>query len=184
MNPKRKIMLNKRLIFGASLLLLLASCISSVSTELVKEEGLGNGNEEKGKKLLEEAWNAHGLNKLSEHDNYEAVVNDTWKGFLGKANAPWPEPSVDLNLKYAIQTFDGQVNYLSGSKNGKTEGLQSWKYYVLDKNNKATFPEKGGKKLKFILPALQYFIELPDRLKSAELITYAGEKEFNGKEYS
>lgn len=161
--------------------LLLTSCVSSVSTKTVKKEGLANTS--KGTEILKKAWVTQGLNNLEKHKTYEVIMNDTWQGFLGKASSPWPEPVVDLNIKFGLNSFDGQVTFESGEKKGETVGLQSWKYYEIEDSEKAVFKEEEGKKIKFILPAIQYFIELPHRLLSAQLITYAGEKEFSGKKY-
>lgn len=171
----------KNSFFSLLITILFSACVSSVSTKTVKQEG--HSNSAKGKKLLTEAWLAQGMDKLNNYKTYETQLTDTWNGFVGKASSPWPEPSVDLNLKYALRSFDGQVTFNSGKRKGETEGLQSWKNYFVDNTGNTTFPKKENKKIKFILPAIQYFIELPHRLLAAELITYAGEKEFDGKQY-
>lgn len=158
------------------------SCLSNLQTTTVKKEGLNN--KEKGLQILEEAWLKHGLNNLKNYTTYEVVANDYWKGALGKIGTMWPNANVDIRLKYAIGTFDGNVTFLNGRLKDVTKGIQSWRSYTIDKNS--TIPEfhrKPDKKTNFGISALQYFFELLDRLKNVELITYAGEKEFNNKTY-
>jgi hypothetical protein len=116
------------------------------------------------------------------HQVYQVVMNDDWRGLAGKIGTMWPSQNIDLDLKYAVGTFDGQVEFLSGKRKGDKVGLQSWELYEVQ-NDSITFSEKSDKKMVFALTATQYFMELVGRLRNAELITYAGEKKFNGETY-
>jgi hypothetical protein len=87
-------------------------------------------------------------------------------------------------LKYATGTFDSQVEFIDGKKKGEKRGLQSWNYYVIPAGDSiAKFKKKPHARTEFGLAAFHYFFELVDRLRKVDLITYAGEKEFNGKTY-
>lgn len=176
----KSLLLRFNVFFVVTVLVILTSCYSSVATKLVKKEGLGN--QIKGKNILQVAWRSQGLDLLAEHDVYRVVMNDDWRGLAGKIGKMWPDQHIDLDLKFAVGTFDGQVEFLSGKRKGDKVGLQSWKYYEI-KNDSAVFGKKNNDKLVFALTATQYFMELVGRLKNAELITYAGEKKFNNKTY-
>jgi hypothetical protein len=169
-----------RVISSICITFLLGSCYSSVATRLVKSEGLGN--QIKGKNILQIAWTAQGMDLMQEHEVYSVKMNDHWRGLTGKIGTMWPDNDIDLSLKFAVGTFDGQVEFLSGKRKGDKVGLQSWELYEID-NDSVVFAKKNDKKLVFALTATQYFMELVGRLKNAELVTYAGEKKFNGKVY-
>ncbi len=158
----------------------LLSCLSSVRTNLVKLEG--RGQEQKGKNVLQIAWVTQGLDLLSEHKTYEVELNDSWRGLSGKVGKMWPSANADLNLKYRVNSFDGKVTFLNGKRKNEIAGIQSWNYYeVVD--SIANFEVKRKKKIVFALSATQYFLELVDRLKSAQIIVYAGERTVEGKKY-
>lgn len=160
--------------------LILASCVSSVSTKTVKREGLSQAD--KGRAILDKAWEAQGMATLKDHSTYEVLATDHWKGAMGKMAKMWKDNETDLHLKYAIGTFDSQVTMKSGKEQGLTAGLQSWKYYEKEAAGDVEFMKTNAKK-EFGLTAYQYFFELTDRLRTAPLITYAGEKEFKGNTY-
>ena len=94
----------------------------------------------------------------------------------------WPDATIDIRLQYAIGTFDSQVTFHSGKREGAKAGLQSWKYYEQEPGAKLKFADYN-KRIAFGLSAYQYFFELLDRLKKAPIISYAGEHTFKGQHY-
>jgi hypothetical protein len=161
----------------------LTSCLADLRTIEVKKSGVEEENINRGKALLEEAWLAQGMDKLMNHQVYQIEAHDTWKGALGKMGTVWRQPEADLRLRYKVNTFTGGVEILSGKSEGLMFGLQSWNYWEKPQGEELKFYDKGDKRYVFGQTAYHYFFELIDRLKSAELITYAGEKEFNGNTY-
>lgn len=165
-----------------SLIIILSSCISSVSNKTVKTDGLAG--KEKAVAILNQAWKAHGLDVMASKKVYEITAEDHWKGLAGKFGKLWPKQRQQMNMQFAFGTFDARVTFLDGKKEGETRGLQAWNYYVIEKGDStAAFKKKAHTKTEFGLAAFQYFFELIDRLKKVDLITYGGEKEFNGKTY-
>lgn len=162
------------------MLLLLSSCSPSIATKLVKQQGMSN--EQKGKNILETAYVSQGLDFFNKQKSYRVVMNDDWPGVAGKIGKMWPNQNIDLELKYATGTFDGQVKFLSGKRKGEIVGIQSWNYYEI-RQDSAEFINDDRKKMIFALSATQYFMELVARLKNAELITYAGEKKLGDQLY-
>ncbi|WP_424962908.1 hypothetical protein [Ekhidna sp.] len=160
--------------------LFLSGCLADLQTRTVKN-GISPETENHGKDLLLTSWRNQGLDELNKHSTYSFSGTDVWKGLMGGIGKPWPEKRTRLNFKYAIGTFDGQVEFLSGEYKGKMAGLQSWQYYE-DNEDGITFMERN-KKTSFGLAAYQYFMELPDRLKDAPIISYAGDRTFDQQEY-
>ncbi len=162
--------------------LLLPSCMADLRTALIEEEGITKTNEEKGRNLLAEAWKKQGFEYLDQHTTYSFHGFDTWKGLSGKLGKPWPHWKSEMDFKYAIGTFDGQVLFQNGKRKGVLAGLQSWQYYEKEPGDKLEF-KAYNKRIAFGLSAYQYFVELLDRLRQAPIIAYAGEKDFNSHQY-
>ncbi|WP_298537685.1 hypothetical protein [uncultured Algibacter sp.] len=164
--------------------LLLSSCkIADMRTNSIKDNGISTEAYNKGKKILDETWYKHGFNKFSEHKTYSFNGSDTWKGLMGKMGKPWPEAKSNMNFKYEVGSFDSQVTYLDGKREGITAGLQSWNYYEMVSPREID-QLKMNKKVRFGLSAYHYFFEMLDRLKDVPIIQYGGEITFNGNDYN
>jgi len=166
--------------------LLLQGCgMLDLRPKSLKKEGITRANINKGKQILSDAWKQQGYNELKSHAVYSYDANDTWKGLLGKMGQIWPDMKTKIKFKYQLGTFDGQAQFLDGKRKGDIVGLQNWNYYEIH-NNKVVFKDKDDKKNKrkvFGVAAFQYFTEMIDRIRSAPIISYAGEKEFRGQKY-
>lgn len=162
--------------------IILSSCISDVSNQVVKADLAGS--KEKALEILNNAWKAHGLDVMGTKKVYSLTAEDHWRGLMGKVGKLWPNQRQNMNLQYAFGTFDSRVTFLDGKKAGEKRGLQAWNYYVIKKGDSIPeFKKKAHTKTEFGLAAFQYFFELLDRLKKVDLIRYGGEKEFNGNKY-
>jgi len=172
----------KQLILLISIGFLLGSCMANLQPDLVKKHGIQKKNAEKGKEILSKAWKTQGLDNLKSHQTYSFIATDAWKGMMGSIGKPWPEKHMQIQFKYEVGTFNGQLNFLSGKRKGEIAGLQSWKYYEKNKHDLKFLTT--DKKLAFGLSAYQYFMELADRLRKAPIISFAGTKSFNGNNYN
>jgi len=172
-------------IIGAILIAsLLTNCkIADLRTKTIKQDGITAESTKKGKELVLAAWKKQGMDKFMAHETYQVTAEDHWKGMLGRMGKLWPENRSVIDLKFATGTFDASVQFLDGKKEGLIAGQQSWNYY--EKENKTADPifMKKDKRKSFGMSAYQYFFELSDRLLKAPIISYAGEKEFNGQQY-
>lgn len=158
------------------------SCISDLRTKSLKKEGLTIQSNEHGKVLLESAWKRQGYDVFAKHKVYAFRGHDIWKGPMGKMGQIWGETDVDLEFKYAVNTFDGRVSFLDGERKGTSVGLQNWNYYETNLAGETSFPE-ADKRVMFGIPAFQYFTEMVGRLRTAPIISYAGEDEFRDKTF-
>ena len=166
---------------------ILQSCgMADLRTKMIKKEGVTIQNTEKGKQLLGNAWKKQGFDKLKNHTVYSYHAQDNWRGLLGKMGQIWSDMESEMDFKFRIGTFDGQVQFLDGKHKGNFAGLQNWSYYEIIKND-TIFKDKKSRQNRrkvFGISAFQYFTEMIDRLKKAPIISYAGEKEFRGQQYN
>lgn len=181
---KRPILRTPTILLFATILI--QSCgIYDLRTKAIKRGGVTLENTNKGKEILHRAWEKQGYDKLSNHEVYSYHGSDVWKGLLGKMGQIWPDMKSEMDFKYQVGTFDGQVTFLDGKQSGDMAGLQNWNYYEISKQD-TLFKEKDSKKNRrkvFGVAAFQYFTEMIDRIKNAPIINYAGEGEIRGKKY-
>ncbi len=139
-------------------------------------------DERKGRQLLEASVEAMGYNALPELDAYEVTAYFDWR-------LPWslmPVNSLpgakrnEIRFRFRPDSFDGQVEYLEGRKKGAVYGLQSWETYKIKDNSPVL---RNDKRRSWGLATFHYILESPYRLLNADIITYAGETTFEGKEY-
>ncbi len=136
---------------------------------------------EKGKRLLNETYLKMGYDKLESYQSYSVNSLFTWKPVW----AVMPMNSLPGNYKnniqfnFALNSFDGSVNYLEGRREGKRYGIQSFNAY----KKKGTIKEVKAKRETWGLATYHYVIEAPKRLLGADIIRYAGETTFEGQEY-
>ena len=175
----------QKVILLSTLLFFLQSCMYDLRTKTIKTAGITVENTNKGKLILEQAWKKQGYDKLKNHTTYSYHGKDIWKGMLGKIAQMWPDMELEMDFKFKLRTFDGQVTFLDGKESNTIAGLQNWNYYEI-KQNDTLFKNKDHKKNRskvFGIAAFQYFTEMIDRIKDAPIISYAGEKEFRGQNY-
>ncbi|MEM9547185.1 MAG: hypothetical protein AAGA77_14485 [Bacteroidota bacterium] len=172
-----------KIIYPVLILTLLSSCkVKDLRTEFAKETTL-ELSEKRGRDLLERTYLKMGYNHMENVTTYEAKSYFDWK---------WPWSWMPMNalpgnkgntikFKFVTKTFDGSVEYLEGRKTGNIYGLQSWQSYEIKKDK--PLKKVKGKRRKWGLATYHYITELPIRIRDAEIVKYAGEKEFEGQHY-
>ena len=135
-------------------------------------------DKEKGKQLMEDMGIAHKIHLWDSIQTYNVTFEDEFYGFLGKLSHPFKEQKITFSLDYIPNTFDGQLEILTGKQKGTTWGIQSYETYQQDIDG--TITRKKNKDMKFWIPTYQYFIEFPSRIQEASSIDYIGEKVING----
>ncbi len=187
LKEKRLISISRKLNFPSALLLLFVFVISSCKTVDIRTDYALQNNTpsdiEKGKKLLKNAYLEMGYDKFENTTNYEVSSLFKWKfpWTMMPMNALPGNKGKNIRFRFSTNDFNGQVTYLDGRKKGKTYGLQSWKDYRFTK--KEDFKTRKSKRYNWGLATYHYVIEAPMRLLGADIIRYAGEKEFNGNQY-
>lgn len=135
--------------------------------------------EERAITLLNNVISKYNLDILAKAENYTLKATDNWRGLYATIN-PFPKDNEWMDMRFRPGSFDGQFNYLK-TNNSTIYGVQSFRYYRINKDGDAKFKKK--KSVTFTLPAIQYFFELPLRLKNAPILKYAGTGEFEEKTY-
>lgn len=174
---------NTKLLLVLFLLSLIYSCKTVDIRTDYSLENMNVQNTQKGKELLKETYTKMGYGYLQEVENYEVNSLFKWKmpWTMMPMNALPGNKGKRILFKFNPNTFDGQVTYLEGRKKGKTYGLQSWQGYMFKENEQPKL--KNSKRYNWGLPTYHYVIEAPMRLLGADIIRYAGTKEFNGNQY-
>lgn len=142
-------------------------------------DAMSANKEQKAIDLLDKVIETQGLTALAQAETYSFKATDNWKGLLALMN-PLPEDNELMVLRYRPMSFDGQFNYLE-TKDKTIYGTQSFKSYEIEENGELSF--KNKEKITFSIAAIQYFLELPLRLKEAPILKYAGTQDFEGKTY-
>lgn len=172
--------------FGITLIAaaLLSSCAAvDLRTDLIKNSP--NDSETKGRELLTDAVQKMGYDKLSETQTYSVTANFDWASFwrLMPMNTFPGNHNNDLEFKFATNSFDGQMTYLEGRKEGLTQGLQSWQGYKIKRNTGALKQHEHDRYI-WGLATYHYLLEAPYRiLTECDVIRYGGQKVINGKTY-
>ena len=135
--------------------------------------------EDKAIQLLDVVIKKYQLDKLEEAETYSLTAVDNWKGLYAVVN-PFPKDNEPMEMRFRPSSFDGQFNYIN-ARNKTIYGVQSFKHYRINQKGELSFKKK--KSITFTLPAIQYFFELPLRLKKAPILKYAGVREFENRTY-
>ncbi|WP_435624287.1 hypothetical protein [Flagellimonas sp.] len=160
------------------LAILFQSCkIADLRTSAVHPD-LPN-RENKAIELIEGLITKYGLDKLEDAETYSILATDNWKGLYALVN-PFPRDNELMEMRFRPNSFDGQFNYLEG-RNKTIYGIQSFQHYRIKETGIVKFRKK--KSITFALPAIQYFFELPLRLKNAPILKYAGVQIVEGRTY-
>ncbi|MEL6863860.1 MAG: hypothetical protein AAFP19_05550 [Bacteroidota bacterium] len=156
---------------------------SCKTADLRTEELRQDCSDQKALQLLEEMATAHQLDRWENIQTYQIHLTDEFYGLFGKMGNPYPKNRADIELTYIPGTFTGQGVFKSGKWKDKLWGIQSWRTYEKGEDDKIQFHKKNKKDIEFWLPTYQYFIELPMRIREADVFCYAGERKYKDQVY-
>ncbi|MET1257708.1 hypothetical protein ABV409_00110 [Flagellimonas sp. DF-77] len=164
------------------LALLIVGCLSACKLADLRTPDLADLERDRDPKalaILNEALTQPYYEQLAASTVYTVWAKDNWRSYLAWSN-PLPKDNKAMELRYRTRSFDGQLRYTESRRN-RTYGVQSHKAYRFENEGAARF--KNRPKLVFGLTAIQYFFELPIRLRNAPILKYAGSTEFEGRRY-
>jgi len=150
---------------------------ADLRTEPILRRGLDPKLVARGRRLLDMAARAHGLEAFRRHDTFESVATDSWR-----SDGPWwPENPQRFRAQRRLGTFTSRVELIGGPGAGEIWGIQSWAAYKAKGGAPPRFaPDRA---IEFYLPTLQYFDELPFRMLDAPIALDAGEGRYLGSSY-
>ncbi len=174
--------MNRCLFWGLLLMCLgLSGCLSDLRTDMV-EDDMEEEQRDRGRQLLLDMADAHGWDEYAGFESVKVVFRDEWGGGVKQMAAmPWKKNAELMDLSYLVGTTDSRLTFLEGKQEGEVWGIQNWATYTEVEDVEAVF--KQQKKLKFWLPTIQYFMEMPFAIQYAELVQYAGEEKLGGQTY-
>jgi len=178
----KKIQLILIFLLGAFLLVNFTGCAVNLLPENL-EKGISQDSKNKAKALLDQAREAQGFHNLEDKNGFSVVAVDTWRGFMGTMGKFWPNKITKVEMNFSLRSFDGNVKYLNGKKEGFTAAMVGDKYWVKTSNGQYEKQKKADKKVKFAIEAYHWFFELAKGISRAGIMGYVGEEEYNGKKY-
>lgn len=169
----------QRLIF-LSLILTTGACLADIRPEELRTT-ISAESARQGRELLQRAAETHGAARWTKGQVVRVRLTDTWpEGLQTKLISPWPAAVQRLELEFVVGTDNSRARLLDGPAQGQTWGIQQWATYKTI-NGRREFIEDDD--IKFWLPTIQYFIELPFRITDANVTAYAGEETIDGQAY-
>ncbi len=93
---------------------------------------------------------------------------------------PWPESGQRVRLSWQVGTDNARLEFIGGERAGEVWGIQNWVTYTA---REGALQFKPDKDIAFWLPTMQYFLEAPFRLTSADVLFYAGDATARGQHY-
>ena len=175
-------MSKKYLLYITFIVLLIVGFFSCRSVDIRTTEVKQDFNTEKGTEVLKQMYQAHSAFLWDSIDTYSLHLTDEFYGIAGKFGNPFPKNKADFMFHAIPNTFTSKVIFQDKKWNGRVWGIQSWQTYS-SKSNVIELDKKNDKNIEFWLPTYQYFIEIPNKIFEADIISYAGERTFNGKKY-
>lgn len=165
--------------------LFLAACHKDLRTPSVKQSTSLESLEAKGKALLQEAYKAHGMEDLKQYDGYEMDARFKFHAPFRTMNMdPFKVgPKDEVKLRYAVNSFDGQMEYMNGKRKGQVYGAQSFVNYKKLPGEKVKYYKRARQRNAWGTTAYHYLTEIPMRIQKANIVRYAGTENYNGVEY-
>lgn len=121
-----------------------------------------------------------GLDRYRQRSVTQVEYTDEWaSGLMRRFGSPWQQGE-RLRFTFANGTDNSRLDFLSGPRAGQSWGIQQWQTYVV-RTGQRTFA--ANKDIKFWLPTIEYFIEMPFRIGDAQIAAHAGTKTLNDQTY-
>ncbi|MBL8018552.1 MAG: hypothetical protein JNM27_02720 [Leptospirales bacterium] len=172
----------RQILFFSILLTQAVSCLADIRPRALVAHSPSAAEAKHGRELLSgvvKRWG--GSDHWSSAGAMVAELGDHWPAGPARMMAmPWPQSGQPVRLSWQIGTDNARLEFSGGERAGEIWGIQNWATYTI-KDGVLKF--KDDKTITFWLPTIQYFIEAPFRLGSADVLFYAGEGKARGQEY-
>lgn len=168
-----------------SLLLTLASgawlsCTADIRPEALRA-AIPETAQQRGRQLLQRAAELHGISAWPAGRVARVEIHDRWPdNMMTKIVGPFAARELRYALEFTTGTDNSRLRFLDGPQQGQVWGIQQWATYRVQ-DGQVVFKEDSD--LKFWLPTLQYFVELPYRITQATAAAYAGQQSVGGVTY-
>ena len=138
--------------------------------------------EKKGRALLARLPEAYGgLERWRAARVTRVWLSDFWPDGIAKTVAyPWRDGE-SMELTYQNGQDNARAVFEGSDRAGHAWGIQNWVTYSQAPGGERVFAPDD--EIKFWLPTIQYFAELPFRMLEAGVVQYAGERQLGGETY-
>ena len=167
-------------------MLLLVFCLVGCSLKDIRPKSILNTDarsSELGRTWIKKMQAAHGGYKnWINLGTVRATIRDEWPQFLPRTIAmPWDFSGQKLQLTTQLSTDNMYLKFLEGDSKDKIWGLQNWETYTVQ-NGKLKWSDDDT--IRFWLPTLNYFIQLPFRISEGNVQLFSDFKMIAGKRYA
>jgi hypothetical protein len=155
---------------------LVLGCRADIRPESLQQRTQSRDAQQARAILKNAATSLYGTRPITPWKNITGIqvnLTDEYFGFMGWVIRPWPENPQDLVFKF-IPTKDTGVLYFSEKNSDYPHawGIHEWNAWRREPGKEAVY---GDEQVKFALPTIQYFLEMPFRLsEEVEIVDYAG----------
>jgi len=139
---------------------------------------------EKGKALLYQTLDSlGGFERWQNKNGLRIQLTDEWPHWLTRLFVmPWPENKTLMQFEFMVGEENTRLTFLSGKKEGVSWGVQQWVPY--SQQTDGSYQWKNDRTIKFWVPTISYFIDMPFRLyQDAHHLYYAGDTTLNNTHY-
>ncbi|MCA9537779.1 MAG: hypothetical protein KC620_02755 [Myxococcales bacterium] len=166
------------------LLACIAACTPDLRPTRLQEKGVTDDSQAKAREWLDKMVAAHGgRDAWAAKGDFEIELTDEWPSFLPRTAAmPWPESGQRMRIAKKIGKEDIRLTFIGGDHDGEVWGIQNWATWTQKPGGQPVFDEDDD--IKFWLPTVAYFFEMPIRIAEAGIISYEGEETINGRKYA
>ncbi len=167
----------------AAMIVSVTACNSDIRPDSVRA-GIDDEARAQGRAWLAKCAAAHGgLERWRALRDARVVLTDSWPSLVMRVGAmPWPATGQRLEAAFLLGTGSGRLTHLGGASDGLVWGVQNWVAWHQAKGGKPVYEPDAD--VKFWVPTVAYFLELPFRLPEAEIVAYAGDAVLDGRPHA
>jgi hypothetical protein len=174
-----------RFLTAACLALAASACLADMRSGVLLER-TAPADEARGRALLtaaEDALCAGGdcRKRWLAQSAVAVELSDEWYG-VARAVNPWPVNPIHVRFVFVPGQDDSYATVLdAGDAPGVQYGIHDWNVWRRDPGKAAVYEDNAD--MQFMLPTLQYFLELPFRINDAAIVDYGGTTQIGDTQY-
>lgn len=142
-------------------------------------DGISEEEAARGRALIERLPEAYGgLTAFESKRSSRVEMSDHWPSPIMRLVSPWKEGET-LIFSYAHRGDEGTIEFVGGPRAG-----HRWRF----ENGRTSGEDETGAReevsdadVRFWVPTIEYFLEMPFRLLEADIVAHAGTREIDGE---
>ncbi|MFT5353374.1 MAG: hypothetical protein ACI9KE_000572 [Polyangiales bacterium] len=162
---------------------LCTGCLRDLRPSDARSE-IDTASAERGRALLRQSAEAHGVDAWSEYRTTTVRMRDDWDSMMASMMGMTPPWDVEelIDFSWINGTFDGAFRFANGEREGEALGLQAWNSYEGTAGHEVFHDEEDQDgDARFMVPAFIYLLELPFRIADVPVVRDLGDAELFGR---